>query len=151
MARRVSTQKIKSNRSYTVEEAAEVLNITEQTVRVWIKSGLPVLRAKRPMLVLGFELRAFLQDRTINAKQPTVLGEIYCVRCNKPQKPFGMMADYIPVDATNGRLVTLCGVCEGTCSQFASKTKLAELSLVLEIVIGSPGKPIGTFQSPPKS
>jgi len=151
MARRFSTQRIKSNQSYTVEEAAEIVGVTQQTIRAWIKAGLSTLCAKRPILILGFELRAFLQVRSIRTKRPTNLGEFYCFRCRAPRKPFGMMADYIPTNDIAGRLVTLCGVCDGTCCQITSKASLTELSQILDIAIGPPDQPKRTHQTPPKS
>lgn len=72
MAKRISFQKVKSNQTYTVEEAADVLTVTQQTVRTWIKAGLPALCARRPLLILGFEMRIFLQARADNAKQADI-------------------------------------------------------------------------------
>ena len=110
-----------------------MLNAAPQTVRGWIKDGLPVLFTQRPMLILGFELKAYLDNRQETAKQPTVLGEMYCMSCRKPRKPLGMMADYVPKTTTTGRLEALCGVCEGVCIRFTSKASLPDLSRILDI------------------
>lgn len=110
---------------------------TQQTVRAWIKDGLTALETQRPALILGCELREYLKDRQAKAKRPTALGEFYCMRCRKPQKPFGMLVDYIPINESKGRLVALCGVCETTCNRFATKASLPELSQIFEIVIAA--------------
>ncbi|MDQ3246746.1 MAG: helix-turn-helix domain-containing protein, partial [Pseudomonadota bacterium] len=52
--------RVKVNRSYTVEEAAEAVGATPQTVRIWIKSGLLALEGQRPVLILGWALKDFL-------------------------------------------------------------------------------------------
>jgi len=135
MAKRYKIQSIRIHQSYEVAELADLLMCTQQTVRAWIRDGLPVLSAQRPILILGFELRKYLKDRDAKAKRPTALGEFYCMRCRKPRKPFGMLVDYIPINESRGRLVALCSVCETTCSGFATKASLPELSRVFEIVI----------------
>ena len=137
MAKRYKTQSIRIHQSYEVAELADLLMCTQQTVRAWIRGGLPVLSAQRPILILGFELRKYLKDRYAKAKRPTALGEFYCMRCRKPQKPFGMLVDYIPINENRGRLAALCSVCETTCSRFASKASLPELSRVFEIAIAA--------------
>ncbi len=137
MAKHYKIQSIRIHQSYEVSELSDLLICTQQTVRAWIRDGLPVLSARRPILILGFELRKYLKDRDANAKRPTALGEFYCMRCRKPQKPFGMLVDYIPINESKGRLAALCSVCETTCSRFASKDSLPELSQIFEIVIAA--------------
>jgi len=70
MAKRVSLQKIKSNRPYSVDEIAEELGVTPQTIRAWGDQGMLMLKERRPHLVLGFSVREFLTKRTQMAKRP---------------------------------------------------------------------------------
>lgn len=133
MAKRFRAQGIRIHQSYEVGEVADLLNAAPQTVRGWIKDGLPVLSSQRPTLILGFELKEFLGNRHETAKQPTALGEMYCMSCRKPTKPLGMMADYVPKTTTMGRLEALCGVCEAVCIRFTSKASLPDLSRILDI------------------
>ncbi len=44
---------VKIHRSYTVEETATVCGVHRNTVRQWIKTGLPTLDARRPVLMQG--------------------------------------------------------------------------------------------------
>jgi hypothetical protein len=87
-------RQVKIHRNYTVEEIASLFGIHKNTVREWIKAGLPVLDEKRPMLILGQELAAFLQARRIKNKQSCQPGEMYCFRCRAPKMAAGDMADY---------------------------------------------------------
>ncbi len=135
MPRHYKVQSIRIHQSYDVSEVADLLGVTQQTIRIWIKAGLPILGAQRPTLILGCALRAFLEHQKAKAKRPTAQDEFYCLHCRKAQKPFGMLVDYIPVDESRGRLVALCEVCEGCCYRFASKASLPELSRVFEITI----------------
>lgn len=96
--------------NYTAEEAARVCKVHRNTVRQWIKRGLPVIDG-RPLLILGAELRAFLQQRREQGKQRCGPGEIYCMRCRKPSPPDGNMVDYKPIGTNRGQLVALCSRC----------------------------------------
>ena len=44
---------IKTHRNYTVDEVAKALGVSKGTVRRWIKCGLPVLKERKPMLILA--------------------------------------------------------------------------------------------------
>ena len=133
MAKRVSASRIKKHRQYTYEEAAEALGVTPQTVRAWRGDGLSVLSEKIPHLILGYVLKEFLIQRSHNAKQPLKDDEVYCLRCKTPRKPFGMMADYVPKTPNAGRLMTLCEVCETSCSRMVRSADIPRLSQIFEI------------------
>ena len=64
MAKRVSASKVKINTQYTYEHAADVLGVSVQTVRLWRRFGLNVLDSHKPHLILGFELKDFLNKRS---------------------------------------------------------------------------------------
>jgi hypothetical protein len=56
---------VKIHRSYAVEEIAKLFGIHKNTVRCWVKHGLATIDDKRPMLILGHVLVAFLQARRV--------------------------------------------------------------------------------------
>jgi hypothetical protein len=91
-------RRVKIHRSYTVEEVAQLFGAHKNTVRAWIKAGLPTCDRKRPTLILGRELASFLQARRVSKKQPCQPGELYCVRCRAPKFPAGDMAEYQPIN-----------------------------------------------------
>ena len=59
--RRPDRRRIKTLRSYTIEETARTLDVHRNTVRHWIKDGLPVIDRRRPALILGSHLAEFLE------------------------------------------------------------------------------------------
>ena len=66
--RRFNPRRVKINRNYTVEEVARLLQAHKNTVRSWLKEGLPTIDRQRPALILGRDLQAFLDSRR---KQPS--------------------------------------------------------------------------------
>jgi len=131
--RRVNPRLAKIHRNYTVEEAAALYGIHRNTVRQWIKRGLPTIDSKRPMLILGRELAAFLQARRLKNKRPCQPGEIYCVRCREPRNPAGDMAEFQRLSANLGNLIGICPRCEAMMYRRVNVAKLEQVRGKLEI------------------
>ncbi len=119
-AKRINPRLVKLHRAYSVEEAARVLDVHKHTVRNWIKSGLPVVDQSRPVLILGRELRSFLETKRKAAKRPCSPGTLYCFKCRLPMPPALDMVEYAPINATMGNLSALCGTC-GTVMHLRSR------------------------------
>jgi len=135
MARRRNSRKIKIHQSYTVEEAALVLGCSVPTVRSWIKKGLPVLRSQIPHLILGADLREYLEAAQKTGKTPLQSDELYCLKCRKPRKPYGALVDYIPTTTSKGRLEGLCPVCGSLCNRFTSQSQLPKFTDIFDLTI----------------
>ena len=110
-ARRINPRLIKIHRSYSVDEAARALGAHKNSVRSWIKNGLPVVDSGRPVLILGHELRAYLERKRKAAKRPCAPGTIYCFKCRKPRPPALGMVEYVSRNAKAGDLTALCETC----------------------------------------
>ena len=121
--RRIDPRRIKIHRSYTVEEAAKVLGAHKNTVRLWIKQGLPVVDERRPTLLRGRDIRAFLENRKAKRKHRLAAGEFYCLKCRAPKSPAGRMADYTASSADLGNLTGLCPDCETIMNRRTSRAK----------------------------
>ncbi len=124
MAKRLNGRRVKIHRSYTTSEAAKLLGVVKHTVSRWIHDGLPVIERKRPLLVHGSDLRAFLQARQ-PLKQPCRPGQFYCLPCRVPKRPAFGEADFRPTTAKTGMLEGLCPDCGSMIYRVARTASLA--------------------------
>ena len=106
-----SYQRLKIHRNYTVEEMASLLGVHRNSIRRWLKSGLNSIDQKRPILVKGDVLLAFLKAGRAGRKAPCKPGEIYCLRCNAPRKPLDAKVEYQSFTFDRGNLLGICTDC----------------------------------------
>ena len=120
-------RRVKTHRSYTVEEVASLFGIHKNTVRNWTKNGLTTIDSKRPMLILGSDLVEFLQIRRTKNKQACKPGELYCVRCRVPRPAADDIAEYSPSNEKTGNLIAICPVCDAIMNRRVSLAKIEEV------------------------
>jgi excisionase family DNA binding protein len=125
---------VKKNRSYSVEETARLFNVHRGTVRMWIKNGLAICDSRRPILILGSQLSEYLRNRRLSRKRPCTAGEIYCVRCRRPQRPAGNIAEYQSRTPNLGVLVGICPSCNRMIHRTVNPHRLGVTRGSLEIV-----------------
>lgn len=131
--RRPNYRLVKIHRNYTVEDVARLFGIHKNTVRAWVKAGLPTCDGKRPILILGRELAGYLKARRTKNKRPCQLGEFYCLSCRAPKQPAGDMADYLPITERMGNLEGICPDCGAMIYRRASLAKLDQIRGKLDI------------------
>jgi hypothetical protein len=146
--RRPNYRLVKIHRCYTVEEAARLLGTHKNTVRAWVRAGLPTCDSKRPTLILGRDLAAYLQARRTKNKRPCQPGEIYCVRCRAPKQPAGDMAEYQPITEQLGNLEGICPDCDLMIYRRASMAKLAEIRGKLDITFAEAQRQVNESEQP---
>lgn len=82
-------QLVKSKRSYTIKEIAQIYDLHIRTVQQWLKEGLePINSLVKPYLIQGEDLRIFLKKRMQKFKRKLDWNEIYCTKCRCPRKSF---------------------------------------------------------------
>lgn len=138
----------KIHRNYYVGEIADLYGVHRNTVREWIKRGLPTSDQTRPFLILGRDLVAFLQARRVKNKRPCQPGEFYCVRCRAPKAPAGDMVEYRPMTETLGKLIAICPDCNAIMNRLASLAKLEQIRGCLDITIPQALRHIGESNQP---
>jgi excisionase family DNA binding protein len=124
--RRPDWRRIKTLRSYTIDEAATALQVHRNAIRHWIKKGgLPASAERRPHLIHGAALVAFLKERRAATRRRCGPGQFFCLKCREPRPPAGGMVDYHPITASRGTLVALCPACDTLMRRFVSRARLA--------------------------
>jgi hypothetical protein len=118
---------VKIHRNFTIEDIAELFGIHKNTVRGWVKAGLAISDDKRPMLVLGHDLVAFLQNRRVKNKHTCKPGEMYCVRCRAPKRAGGDMVEYSTITEKFGNLIAICPDCNSIMNRRVSLAKLGQV------------------------
>ena len=108
---RINSRKAKLHRCYTVEETARLFLVHRNTVRAWIKVGLPTIDDAKPALIRGADLRQFLEARRKMARRPCAPGTLYCFSCKSSRAPALGMVDFSACATGAGNLSALCEAC----------------------------------------
>lgn len=110
-AKRLNWRRVKINRAYTYDEAARLLGVHKNTVKNWCRDELEVLASEKPHLIRGAALRTFLDNRSKKSKTKCAVGQLFCLKCRRPQYPGGDMLEYHPLNLASGNLMGICPVC----------------------------------------
>jgi len=136
-------QKCRIHRSYTVEEAALLYNVHKRTIRNWIIKGLAVCDDKRPLLILGTDLRLFLQQQRKVNKRKCKPSELYCLKCREPRLPEQYTIEFIEETSTKGRVMAACSVCNSLMNKYFKLEHLASIQRDLAVILPLQQKHIG--------
>jgi len=101
----------KIHRSYTVEEVASLRGVHKNTVRNWLRQGLPYLAERRPLLILGRDLSEFESKRRRARKRPCSPRQIFCMRCREPREPVPGTLQFVSSARGAGSLSGSCSHC----------------------------------------
>lgn len=133
MSKKYELRKIKTKRSYTFKEIAELLDVHVRTVQAWHIDGLnPLEGSNNPYLVMGKDLKMYLKLQTEKHKVTLGLNEFYCMSCRKaviPEKVYKYTGG-IKIGG-NKPSVRLSGICP-TCSRKVNKFTSNDQSVVAE-------------------
>ena len=135
MGRRFNPNLAKIHRNYTVEAAAVLFGVHRNTVRNWVKAGLPTIDDKRPILILGSEYRRFLQVKRTKNKHTCKPNEFFCVRCKAPKIPVENRVECETISSSKVRLIGICPTCTCIINKFTSLAKLEQIQDQLDITL----------------
>lgn len=110
-----------------------LFDLHKNTVRSWLKAGLAPIDDRRPTLVHGRKLAAFLHARRLHARQRCKAGQFYCLRCRAPKEPASRKADYVPITSTSGNLKGTCPDCGSRICRRVALRKLPASAGNLEV------------------
>ena len=99
--------------SYTIKEMSDCLNINEKTCLRWIENGLSIVPlSKRPILILGSEIKNFLRKKDSKKKIKLRRSEFYCFTCKAARN-----AKQGSTKRSRRQKTALCRVCGGKVSR----------------------------------
>ena len=147
-ARRINPRLIRLHRPYSVEDVVRALGVHKQSVRNWIRDGLPIVDRTRPVLMHGHELRAYLDGKRKAARRPCPPGTIYCFKCRLPRVPAMGMVEFTLRNAATGNLSALCGTCSTVMNRATRLASLATIMPNLDVQIREAGPRIIERTSP---
>lgn len=143
MKRNHNPNKCKIHRSYSVEEVAILYEVHKRTVRNWIKKGLAVCDDKRPLLILGANLKQFLQQQRQVNKRNCKPSELYCFKCREPRTPDQNTIQFIQETSTKGRVISACSVCNSTMNKYFKLENIISIQRDLAVILPLQLKHIG--------
>lgn len=142
-------RKAKIHRSYTLDEVAKLYDVHKNTVRNWIKQGLPILDNRKPFMVLGSALNSFHAERRKKLKQPCNTNQIYCMRCRIPQIPKSKQVSCKSVGHNTANLVGICPACSSLMYRRVSLRKFEQFKAVWDIKVPQGNQHIVNTGHPP--
>lgn len=125
MSRRINPARAKVHFSYSIAELARLFSVHRNTVRGWIRSGLPTFRVGRQVLLLGADVREFLTQRRRSRRTACPKGTMYCLRCRAPRRPAGGHVEFLRQSGATGNLRGICDACGGLMHRGSSPASLA--------------------------
>ncbi|WNC70912.1 helix-turn-helix domain-containing protein [Thalassotalea psychrophila] len=135
MSKRINPNICKIHRSYTVEEAAILLGVHKRTIRNWIVKGLKVCDNKRPILILGTELKQFaIHQRGMN-KRTCKPYELYCFKCREPRLPEQSTIEFLEETDTRGRVIAACSVCTSMMNKYFKLENITSIQRDLSVIL----------------
>ena len=136
MAKKFPIHRIKAHRVYDVWEVAQALGCHKQTVIRWINfKGLAADTSRKPWLIEGKDLKAFLGARQAKTTVKMAQHHCYCLGCKSPREPDGKMADYTQQTPETGRLTGLCHQCGSLMHKVVRRTDLEAIRAKIEVTV----------------
>ncbi|GAB5447417.1 helix-turn-helix domain-containing protein [Gymnodinialimonas sp.] len=126
---RVQARRVKMHRSYTIQQLADLLEVTVGTVRRWCKRGLYCLTDKRPFLIEGQDFHEFHAEKLARKKTSLQAFEVYCLGCKTAQTPQPGLVDAEPMDAKRDRIMAICPTCERLTRRIIKRSDLRKWSV----------------------
>lgn len=137
MPQRISARRVKKHRAYRIDQLADAVGVTPQTVRRWCKEGLPCLTDNKPFLIRGQDFKSFHDARLKARKRSRGPFEIFCLGCDRSRRPEPGLVDFEMMAAQRARIVMLCSHCGSTAGQFISIRDLPEWAARFGLQINS--------------
>lgn len=141
MSKQYNLRLIKTRESYSTKRISQELGVHDRTVQEWYKEGLKPIEKKSPYLVMGYELKRFLEERQQKRKCKLQPDEFYCTKCRHAVKSTANDVRLAILQQTIGKksfkAIIIKGICEKCnlrINRFSHTGKLKEVKQTFNVV-----------------
>ena len=129
------TNKITYFDCYTLDEVGNLVGRSEKTIRTFIKEGLKTIDNKRPFLIRGYDLVAFLKQKNLKNRHSTNTDEMFCMKCREARTPKSKQICIQSHECASFLCASaLCPVCGTLMNKPYSIARFGELKRIFHIV-----------------
>jgi hypothetical protein len=140
MSKKYKLNLIKTRESYNTKTITKLLGVHARTIHDWCQEGLKVLNRK-PLLIMGFDLKEFLNNKAADRKHKLLPNEFYCIKCRKAVKGISNKAYIQFTGKTLGRqglreliVKGFCEICGTKQNKFSHEGCLQEHEAAFNLV-----------------
>ena len=116
--------KIKYWLCYDIDAICRLCGIHPKTALAWLKKGLEAIDNKKPILVYGYNLKAFLGNLNKLNKSSTSFEEMFCMKCKEPRSP---LKKQIQLEQFEQKLLKTKAICQTCKTRMNKPYKLEDL------------------------
>ena len=127
-----STNGISYYKCYSVPEVGLLIKRSEKTVFTFIKDGLKLIDDKKPFLIRGQDLIAYLRQINGRKKCPTEFNEMYCPKCREARTPKAKEITITPDFGIKAK--GICPICKTVMNKNYKTDALSDLKRLFKIV-----------------
>ena len=140
MGKNYNIRLIKHRESYTLKQISETLHVHPRTVQEWRGEGLKTISTEKPFLVMGYDLKEFLNKKLQSRKIKLEANQFYCMKCRNAGTSKNNEVHLASLNKTIGnqgfRGLIVNGICQecGTkLNKFSHEGRLEELKNTFKI------------------
>lgn len=132
---------LKTRESYSTKRISQEIKVHPRTVQSWFKEGLQPIENKKPFLVMGYELKRFLEEKLKGRRTKLNPDEFYCTKCREAVRPTDkdvwISVSCRTIGNQGFKSMTVKGICENCNSKinrFSHTGKLEELKCLFNVI-----------------
>jgi hypothetical protein len=131
--RKYNTHLIKQTLSYSTQDIVSLFGLHKRTVQEWYIQGLLRIDDRKPFLVLGFNLKEFLDKRQGSRKRHCQPNEFFCMKCRASRTSWENVVDIKFLNEKRLMIIGLCAQCNTPLNKISSPRKLDDLHKIFVV------------------
>lgn len=140
MSKTYNIRLVKYRESYTLKQISETLNVHPRTIQEWRHEGLKTISTEKPFLVMGYDLKEFLNKKLQSRKTKLEANQFYCTKCRNAVTSKNNEVHLTSLNKTIGNqgfkgliVKGICKECGTKLNKFSHEGRLEELKSTFKI------------------